>query len=235
MKLKKLISVILATGMVFALAACGSAPAATGQETQNSAETSSERVQKENNTESSVQSEGSNDSKILIAYFSRAGENYNVGTIEKGNTEIIAEMIAEATGGDLFHIQTVNPYPENYMEMLAVAQQEYDDSARPELADEVQNMADYDVVFLGYPIWWSGLPMAMHSFMESYDFTGKKIIPFNTHEGSGQGETQAQIEDALPGVTILDGLAVQGQTAQNDRTAAQEAVTAWLQKGGFID
>jgi flavodoxin len=167
---------------------------------------------------------------ILIAYFSRTGENYNVGVIEKGNTEIVAEMIAEQTGGDLFHIETVDSYPENYQECTNVAQQEQRDNARPELSATVANMDGYDTIYLGYPIWWGDMPMAVYTFLESYDFAGKTIIPFCTHAGSGLAGTVRSITSACPGASVESGLAISGTTAQNDRESAKNAVIQWLKK-----
>ena len=159
-----------------------------------------------------------NASRILVAYLSRAGENYNVGEtrvgsasaayagyIEKGNTAMMAAVIAEATGADLFEIRTAIPYPDDYASMLRVAQEEFDSDALPELDGIVENMDDYDVVFIGYPIWHAHLPQAIYTFMESHDLTGKTVIPFNTHEGSGQSGTQQVIENALPNSTVLQG------------------------------
>ena len=179
--------------------------------------------------------------RILVAYLSRAGENYNVGEtregsasaayagyIEKGNTAIMAELIAELTGGDLFEITTVTPYPEDYASMLRVAQEEIDTDARPELAAAVENTADYDVIFIGYPIWHGKMPQAIYSFIESYDLDGKTVIPFNTHEGSGQSGTQRVISNALPNCTVLQGLAIQGKTAQENKGRARELLTDWL-------
>ena len=180
--------------------------------------------------------------RVLVAFLSRAGENYNVGTakegsasaayagyIEKGNTAMMAALIAETTGGDLFEITTAVPYPEDYVTMLRVAQEEIDTDARPELAAQVENMADYDVIFIGYPIWHGRMPQAIYSFIESYDLTGKTVIPFNTHEGSGQSGTQSVIENALPDCTVLQGLAVQGKTAQEDEARTRELIAAWLE------
>ena len=179
--------------------------------------------------------------RILVAYLSRAGENYNVGEtregsasaayagyIEKGNTAVMAGLIAGMTGGDLFEITPVTPYPEDYASMLRVAQEEIDTDARPELAAKVENMADYDVIFIGYPIWHGKMPQAIYSFLESYDLRGKTVIPFNTHEGSGQSGTQRVIESALPDSTVLRGLAVQGKTAQENEPRTRELLTAWL-------
>ena len=179
--------------------------------------------------------------RILVAYLSRAGENYNVGEtregsvsaayagyIEKGNTAIMADLIAELTGGDLFEITTVTPYPEDYASMLRVAQEEIDTDARPELAAAVENTADYDVIFIGYPIWHGKMPQAIYSFIERYDLDGKTVIPFNTHEGSGQSGTQRVISNALPNCTVLQGLAIQGKTAQENKGRARELLTDWL-------
>ena len=184
--------------------------------------------------------------RILVAYLSRAGENYNVGVpqagsasasyagyIEKGNTAILAEVIAEATGGDLFVITTITPYPDDYASMLRVAQEEIDTDARPELAAIVENMADYDVIFIGYPIWHGRMPQAIYTFLESYDLTGKTVIPFNTHEGSGQSGTQRIIESVLPSSTVLQGLAVRGKTAQEDAKQAKALVDQWLEGLGM--
>ncbi len=169
-------------------------------------------------------------SKALVAYFSRAGENYSVGVVEKGNTEIVAEMIAEAVGADTFRIQTVNAYPESYDECTAIARQERDEGARPELTSAVANMDDYDVIYLGYPIWYGDMPMAVYTFLESYDFNSKTIIPFCTHGGSGLSGTVGSIQAACSGATVLDGLAIAGTTAQNDRETAQALVSEFLKE-----
>lgn len=166
--------------------------------------------------------------KTLVAYFSRTGENYNVGVIEKGNTAILAEMIASQTGSDLFEIAPVTPYPSDYAEMLEVARQEAADDARPEINGTVENWTSYNVVFLGYPIWNGDMPKIVYHFLESYDFTGKTIVPFCTHEGSGLSRTVESIRSACPGATVLDGLAVRGQTAQNSRDEAKTSVENWL-------
>ena len=182
-------------------------------------------------------------SRVLVVYLSRAGENYNVGVtregsasaayagyIEKGNTAMMAAVIAELTGGDLFELRTVTPYPEDYASMLRVAQEEIDTDARPELAANVENMADYDVVFIGYPIWHGRMPQAIYTFMESHDLTGKTVIPFNTHEGSGQSGTQRVIEAALPGSSVLQGLAIRGKVAQEDPERTRALIEPWLEE-----
>jgi putative lipoprotein len=175
-------------------------------------------------------SDGTN---ILVAYFSRADENYNVGTVEVGNTQIVAEYIAEQVGADSFHIETVTPYPADYDDCCDVAKQELANNARPEISGSVKNMDSYDIVFLGYPIWWGDMPMAVYTFMESYDFSDKVVIPFNTHEGSGESGTYSAISSALPNAQVLDGMAIQGKEAQEFNSDTQQAVRSWLDGLGF--
>ncbi len=166
--------------------------------------------------------------KALVLYFSHTGENYNVGVIEKGNTAILAEMISEITGGDLYEIRTKEPYPEDYDECTEVAKEEQKQGARPELAELPPDVEGYETVYLGYPIWWGDMPMAVYSFLEQVNLAGKTIYPFCTHEGSGLSGTEARLETACPGAKIGEGLAVRGSVAQNDRGTAREAVQKWL-------
>ena len=169
-------------------------------------------------------------SKILVAFFSRADENYGVGYIEKGNTHIIADMIAEEVGADSFEIVRVTPYPKEYKACTDEAQQEKSANARPELTAEVKNFGDYDTVFLGYPNWWGDMPMPVYTFIESYDFSGKTVIPFCTHAGSGLSGTVNTLKSKLNGAAVLDGFAIAGTTAQNDQNKAKSAVLEWLGK-----
>ncbi len=116
--------------------------------------------------------------KCLIAYFSRAGNNYvsgNIVNLPIGNTEVVAKMIQEIIGGDLFRIDPVNSYPDDYTETTEVAEKELHDNARPELSSHVENMDSYNVIFLGYPNWWGTMPMPVFTFLEEYDFSGKTI------------------------------------------------------------
>ena len=164
----------------------------------------------------------------LVTYFSHTGENYNVGVIEEGNTAKLAKVIAEQTGADLFEIVPVVDYPHSYDDCLEVATAEQREGARPEYMGDVENWDQYDTVFIGYPIWWGEIPNIVYTFMENHDFAGKTVIPFNTHEGSGQSHSQRDIENALPDATVLQGLAVRGATAQNDADATAKAVSDWL-------
>lgn len=161
-------------------------------------------------------------SKSLIAYYSRKGQNYVSGSIVNlsvGNTEIVAKKIQDITGSELFEIDTVNAYPADYTETTRVAMDEKRQNARPVLTGAVGNMDDYDVIYLGYPNWWSTFPMAVFTFLESYDFSGKTIIPFCTHEGSGLGNSERDIKKLCPTANVLSGLAIRGgsvRKADND-------------------
>lgn len=166
-------------------------------------------------------------SKILIAFFSRADENYGVGNIEKGNTHILAEMIADKTQGTLFHIQRVTPYPTVYSECTAEAQREKNANARPELL-QTTDITEYDIIFLGYPIWWSDMPMPVYTFIENQDWNGKTVIPFSTNEGSGLAGTVNTITTKCAGASVQSALSMRGSTAQNNRTQAEQEITNWL-------
>ncbi|SHF70886.1 Flavodoxin [Caldanaerobius fijiensis DSM 17918] len=168
-------------------------------------------------------------SKSLIAYFSRKGNNYVGGSIVNlpiGNTEVIAKKIQKLTGSDMFQIKTVKSYPEDYTETTKVAKEEERKNARPELTEIVDDMESYDVIYLGYPNWWGTMPMAVFTFLESHDFSGKTIIPFCTHEGSGMGSSEHDIKRLCPNAKVLPGLAIRGSSVNN----ADEDVVNWLKK-----
>lgn len=169
---------------------------------------------------------------VLVVYFSRTGENYHVGVIEKGNTEIVAEIINKRIQGTIFQLQTKVPYPTGYQECTDVARQEQAVNARPALSKDI-GIDEYDVIFLGYPIWWNDLPMAVYTFLENHDFSGKTIVPFSTHEGSGLSGTVRSISEAAPGAKIMEGLAIRGRTAQSSYQETLRTVDVWLDDLGF--
>lgn len=171
--------------------------------------------------------------KILIAYFSRAGENYQVGYIQKGNTHIVADMIAQETGGTLFEIRPAVPYPEGYQDTVRRAQQEKQKQARPKLAGDVPDWDSYDVVFLGYPIWWSDAPMPVYTFLESHDFTGKVIIPFCTSAGDVLTGQESTFPQHAKGAVMAKGFGVEGKRAQQQPETVRPQVRQWLEELGF--
>lgn len=176
-----------------------------------------------------------NDSKKLVVFFSHTGENYGVGYIDKGNTEIIADMIADQVGAKKFQVMPVNVYPHNsYDKCCEVAKQEKEEHARPAFQGNI-DLKEFDTIFVGYPNWWSDLPMVMYTFFEKHNWHGKTVIPFVTHEGSGMGKTDHKVQVACHGAKTLvgQGLAIEGKIAQEDQVAAQKAVDEWLTGLGF--
>ena len=168
--------------------------------------------------------------KILVAFFSHTGENYGVGNISEGNTHIMADMIAEATGGIAFEIVPEKDYPhDSYDATVEIAKQEKEKKARPAISGDI-NVEDYDVIFIGYPNWWGDMPMPVYTFIEKHDWNGKTVVPFCTHEGSGLSSTESYIAEACKGATVAKGLAVRGETAQNNRDQASKTVNAWLEE-----
>ena len=156
---------------------------------------------------------------ILIAYFSRTGEQYSVGNITEGNTAIIAKMIADKTNGDLFEIKVKEDnYPNTYIPLIQFAKNEKNAYARPEILGKV-NIDKYNTIFIGYPNWWAEMPMPVYTFLEKYDLSSKNIYHFCTHEGSGGIKN--------------DGFAIYGHIAQNNRTEANMKVDEWLKSLGY--
>ncbi|MBQ9498410.1 MAG: flavodoxin [Selenomonadaceae bacterium] len=173
------------------------------------------------------------DKKILVVYFSRTGEEYNVGNITKGNTEIVAEYIAQKVGADTFEIKPAKPYPDAYEPCTEIAKQELESNARPALEKNIDSLAQYDTIFLGFPIWWSALPRVVVTFLEANDLSGKTIIPFCTHGGSGLANSEREIKDACPNAKVLDGLAVVGKSAQENFPSVQKDVDTWLKSHSY--
>ena len=163
----------------------------------------------------------------IVIYFSRSGENYFGGelkNIEKGNTEVIAEYIQEFTGADLFKVETVIDYPEDYMKCIDVAKKEQMVAARPKIKETLESIADYDTVYIGFPNWWGTLPMAMFTQLEELDFEGKIVKPFVTHEGSGFGSSQKDLAKLCKGAEIKRGLSIPGANVYDEK----DTVKVWV-------
>ena len=253
--MKKQTALLLAALLSLTLTACSS----TGEGAQTTAPSSSQASQPAESVSESAElvisdsadgatAEPENEqtnSRMLVVYFAYAenaalAEDVDVsssasiqrqnGTLT-GNTGLVASMIAEATGADLFSLHTVEQYPDTYSATVDQGQQERTDGVRPELTALPENLAEYDVIFLGYPSWWSDMPMAVYSFLDAVDLSGKTITPFVTSGGSGLAGTVGTIEELESDAVVQSGLAIR----DSDAAGAQEQVNAWLTELGYLN
>lgn len=166
-------------------------------------------------------------SKNLIVYFSRCGENYVNGKIKnlkEGNSEVIAKILHEMIESDLFQIETIHEYPQDYHQCTQQAKEELENNARPKILDYVHQFHKYDNIFVCYPNWWSTMPMALFTFFECHDTAGKNIIPLCTHEGSGMGRSEKDIQKLCSKAHVFKGLALQGSRVHESK----EKIERWL-------
>lgn len=237
--------------LMFSLAGCVASSGNTEKQESNVTVESTENTDATDNestvpddTHDSKQAQETNDadelrtisSDILVVYFSRTGEQYTVGVIDKGNTAIVAEMIAEETGADTFEILPQEDYyPYTYDELTDVAKKEQNENARPAYQGAAPDMSVYSTVFIGAPVWWGDWPMICYTFFEDNAdaLAGKTLVPFSTHEGSGLSGFDRKLESAIPGTTVLDGLAIRGNDAQNNQDNVRETVKDWLSDLGY--
>lgn len=186
-------------------------------------------------TTSSVQTGG----KVLVAYFSvpetdgvdasSGASRLVTGGKLQGNTEYVATVISEATGGDLFEIKAVHTYPGSHKELIDAAKKESDHNARPQLATHIKNLKEYDVIFVGFPNWWYDMPKPLYTFFDEYDFSGKTVVPFCTHGGSRFSSAIKTIREMEKNATVLNGY-----TIARDRVAeSKEGILKWLEKIGM--
>ena len=235
--MKRFISILLCSLMVIMLASCENT-VSTGKENVTVSTAGTQIADTATNTSSEGSENGQKSqpdepsgSKVLVVYFSRTGEQYNVGVINKGNTAIVADMIIEATGADSFEILPQEDYyPYTYAELTNVAKQEQNDNTRPVYQGEVPDLAQYDTIFIGAPVWWGDWPMICYTFFENNAdaLAGKTLIPFSTHEGSGLSGFDIKLAAVLPNSSVGEGLAIRGQDAQNDQDSVRNSVNKWI-------
>ena len=169
----------------------------------------------QNNNSNDITTDGTN---ILVLYFSMSG-----------NTEAVANFIHDEVGGDIVKIETKKIYPDDYNDLLDIAQEEQSENARPELSTTIDNLDEYDTIFLGYPIWWGDMPMAVYSFLDNYDLSGKTIVPFVTSGGSGLSGTPSNIKNEEPNANVVEGLSIYDSDARSSRNE----VVDWLNGLGY--
>ena len=171
--------------------------------------------------------------KTLIAFFSRTDENYFGGAmryVKVGNTEIVCDFIRDMIPADSFKIEMKNPYSPVYMTCIEQAKKDLREKARPELVSMPDSIDDYDAVVLAYPNYWGTMPMAVVTFLERFDFSGKTILPLCTNEGSGMGSSERDIRKYAPGAEVKKGISITGSEAAN----AKPAVQRWLSANGLM-
>ena len=222
-KMKKCMALILAMIMTLALAACGNGSGSTGSastepEAKSEIQTDTAQPDAEVDSNSSTDTASAGNGNILVVYFSWSG-----------HLDSMAHWVADETGGDLYRVTAADPYPENYDDTADRAKQEKDDGIRPEIVVDItqEQMAGYDTVFFGFPVWWYDLPMSMWTFLENYDFSGKTIIPFFSHEGSSNGASALPtIETLATGATVRssDALSIRGGNVDG----AENEVREWV-------
>ena len=226
-KMKKCMALILAMIMTLALAACGNGSGSTGSvstEPATGSETQTDMAQPDVEANSnSTDTISAGNGNVLVVYFSWSG-----------HLDSMAHWVADETGGDLYRVTAADPYPENYDDTADRAKQEKDDGIRPEIVVDItqEQMAGYDTVFFGFPVWWYDLPMTMWTFLESYDLSGKTIIPFFSHEGSSNGASALPtIETLATGATVRSGDALSIRGGNVD--GAENEVREWVRGLGL--
>ena len=167
--------------------------------------------------------------KVLIVFFSHAGENYAVGNIKVGNTKLVADEIQKVTGGDEFEIVAERNYDMPYGSLTKLAKEEQERNEKPAFKGEVKNIDQYSTVFIGGPVWWGTYPQVMFSFFDKYDLNGKTIIPFTTHEGSGLGSVVEDLKKLYPNATFKEAFSIYGHETRNDLSK----VSKWMKSLGY--
>ena len=222
--MKKIISLFMALAMVLSLAACSTndPPSATLPEESSTP------------TNESTPAPSNTNGKNLVVYFSMP-DNVDDSTVvidgeTLGNTQYMAYVIQETVGTDIFRIEPETPYPTDHDELVDLASEEQSDNARPAIKDTIENFDTYENIFVGYPNWWGDMPMILYSFFDEYDFSGKTIVPFNTHGGSGFSNTISTIAGLEPGANVNEN----GFTVSRDNVQEAESdIIAWLNENGF--
>ena len=250
--MKRILALILALTLSLSLAACGNTPSTEEEAPSSSSQVSTSPEQTEpsstpesdvtENTEpeSTIPAESSEpDTNILVAYFSWADNAIladdvdavaSPSVIAPGNVQQLAGWVQQQTGGDLFSIRVTDPYPSDWDDCLARANQERGDNARPELVENVENLEKYDVVFLGYPNWWYGVPMALLSFLANNDLSGKQVYLFCSHGTGGLANSVVIITEALPDGEISDNIF---DCYEEEAPSSQEEIESWLTELGY--
>lgn len=220
--MKKLIAFLMSLVLVFAFAACSNQQSDPNTSSQNGSQTDESTQEPENKS-----------GKNLVVYFSMP-DNVDDSTVvidgeTLGNTQYMAYVIEETVGADIFRIEPETPYPTDHSTLVDLAKEEQNDNARPKIKAKIENFDTYENIFVGYPNWWGDMPMILYSFFDEYDFSGKTIIPFNTHGGSGFSGTISTIKELEPNAEVLDGKSI----SRNDIQDAEQEIVDWVKSLGL--
>lgn len=221
--MKKIISLFMALAMVLSLAACST----------NQSPSESTPEESSSQTNESTPAPSNTNGKNLVVYFSMP-DNVDDSTVvidgeTLGNTQYMAYVIQETVGADIFRIEPETPYPTDHEKLVDLAKEEQNDNARPKIKDTIASFDTYENIFVGYPNWWGDMPMILYSFFDEYDFSGKTIIPFNTHGGSGFSSTISTIKELEPNAEVLDGKSI----SRNEIQDAEQEIIDWVKSLGF--
>ncbi|HIU35836.1 MAG TPA: NAD(P)H-dependent oxidoreductase [Candidatus Fimenecus excrementigallinarum] len=215
--MKKIASVFMAFVLLFSLAACGGSETSPASPEVSAGEADTSSAAPGSTASVSGPAAAKTGSKSLVVYFSRSG-----------NTETVARSIQSQTGADIFELVPAVPYSDDYDAVLAAAQAEQNENARPAIANSVENIADYDIIYVGFPIWYGDMPMLLYTFFDSYDFSGKTVAPFCTSGGSGLSGTVEAIKELEPDAAVTDGLHIRSGAS----SVPDQAVSEWLSEIG---
>ena len=214
--MKRFTTFLLAILMIFSLAACD------GKKTTDIPSVVPDENRPSNET-----------TQTLVVYFSMPDNVDNSSVVINGetlgNTQYMAYVIQQNTDADIFRIEPETPYPTDHETLVDVAKEEQNENARPEIKDTIEDFDSYDTIFIGYPIWWSDMPMIMYTFFDTYDFSGKTIVPFSTHGGSSFAGTPATIAELEPSATVADGMTISRDVIQD----AEQDIIDWLKEDGY--
>lgn len=213
---KKILALIVV--IILVVLAGGALAFFSSNRNNNTNENTAVNNSEEQNTNSNTNTDTPKTGKVLVLYFS-----------ESGNTEKVANFIHDEVGGDIVKLEVTKAYQSDYNELVDYAQEEQRNNGRPELKTKINNIGEYDTIFLGYPNWWGDMPMPLYTFLDEYDLSGKTIAPFITHGGSGLSGTPNKIKREEPNATVTDGLAISGSQAGSSKNSVQN----WLSKIGF--
>ncbi len=243
--MKKILSVLLCIGLLMGMTACGSKEVADDKKTTQNETTmnDSENNQNGDGVTETKNVKSNNENKTLVVYFSMPEttdpENMNedeensaivVNGEVLGNTQYAAYLIQEHTGAEIFRIEPKTPYTTDHEELVDIASEEQEDNARPEMKANVENIDQYDTIFIGYPIWWSDFPQIIYTFLDENDLSGKKVIPFSTHGGSGLAGTVGTLKEQEPDADIEENAL---SISRDDMEGCESEVIDWLKKIGY--